>query len=530
MTQHHPGPADPTDRSQGDQSNRVQSQPHDVFVSYSSRDKPVADATVARLEQDGIRCWVAPRDVLPGSLWGEAIVQAIEASRLMVVIISRESNQSRQVLREVERAVANEVVVVPFRIDAIEPTGAMAYYLASEHWLDAIDPPLENHIAHLVEVARALLGTSGAASMQSVPTPALVAPVATPRRRRRTWVVAGAVTITALLALLVTVLLQGQGDTTATDAAANRPATQLLPTPSSLPSDDTDAASEPPTEPPADPTAPTATIVQQDGTLWSYEISTGTIRQLAALEGPNDTEPQGDLGTGGLERLDDNHLLLTFADSAAVTEFDLAAGEETTLLSGDPLRNPTDIAVDRSTGTFYITAGSGLFAYRPDTGELEPLLSAETGDIYGDLMSVAIDDNSEIYVAGGDSFPPDTISVVDTSIRPAKLIKLAAILNGNVVALAVHGGGIYALSTANPDAPWVTPGLYLIDVSNGAVETVYDGDQLVRPNGLAIDPRGDVYLTDWGLPGVVRINAGGESVDILNSGNPFGAPTDLIVD
>lgn len=44
---------------------------HDVFVSYSNKDKPVADAVIAGLENKGIRCWVAPRDITPGSSWGQ---------------------------------------------------------------------------------------------------------------------------------------------------------------------------------------------------------------------------------------------------------------------------------------------------------------------------------------------------------------------------------------------------------------------------------------------------------------------------
>lgn len=150
---------------------------HDVFVSYSTHDKPVADAIVARLEQAGIRCWVAPRDVIPGEVWGEAILRAIQSSRLMVVVLSGAANESRQVIREVERAVAGDVVVVPFRIDESEPTGAMAYFLASEHWLDALTPPMEAHIAQLVTVTRALLAsrpprTAAGTSAPSIPTPA----------------------------------------------------------------------------------------------------------------------------------------------------------------------------------------------------------------------------------------------------------------------------------------------------------------------------------------------------------------------
>lgn len=148
-------------RPAADTAGPTRRQPgHDVFVSYSTGDKAVADAIVARLEQSAIRCWVAPRDVMPGTMWGEAIVGAIERSRVMVVVLSSAANQSRQVIREVERAVANDVVVVPFRIESIEPTGAMAYYLASEHWLDALTPPVEMHIAQLVSVAQAILGTA----------------------------------------------------------------------------------------------------------------------------------------------------------------------------------------------------------------------------------------------------------------------------------------------------------------------------------------------------------------------------------
>lgn len=128
---------------------------HDVFVSYSNKDKPVADAVVAGLESKGIRCWVAPRDITPGISWGDAIINAIEGSSLMVIILSENSNRSKQVVREVERAVANNVIIIPFRIENIDPTGAMAYFLSTEHWLDAITPPIEKHIEKLTKTIQA---------------------------------------------------------------------------------------------------------------------------------------------------------------------------------------------------------------------------------------------------------------------------------------------------------------------------------------------------------------------------------------
>lgn len=131
---------------------------HDVFVSYSNKDKNVANAIVAELEQEGIRCWIAPRDITPGRSWGEAINEAIEFSKFMVIVLSENSNQSRQVVREVERAVANNVIIIPFRIEDIDPTGAMAYFLSTEHWLDALTPPLEKHIQKLTNTIQVFQG------------------------------------------------------------------------------------------------------------------------------------------------------------------------------------------------------------------------------------------------------------------------------------------------------------------------------------------------------------------------------------
>ncbi len=134
---------------------------HDVFLSYSSRDKPTADAVCANLENRGIRCWIAPRDILPGREWGDAIVEAIRSSRVFVLIFSTHSNASRQVLREVDRAVHFELPVIPFRIENIVPTEAMEFYLSVPHWLDAWSPPMQAHIDQLTKTVEALIHVDG---------------------------------------------------------------------------------------------------------------------------------------------------------------------------------------------------------------------------------------------------------------------------------------------------------------------------------------------------------------------------------
>src|SRR5215472_17963691 len=94
---------------------------HDVFVSHSVKDKGVAESVVTRLETDAVTCWIAPRDVVPGADWGESIIDAIESSRIMILIFSRNADASPQIKREVERAVNKGVYIIPFRVDEIPP-------------------------------------------------------------------------------------------------------------------------------------------------------------------------------------------------------------------------------------------------------------------------------------------------------------------------------------------------------------------------------------------------------------------------
>jgi TIR domain len=76
---------------------------HDVFISYSSKDMPAGEAVGAALERHGLRCWIAPRDIVPGIGWAKSIVRAIGQSRTMVLVLSEHANSSPQIEREVER-------------------------------------------------------------------------------------------------------------------------------------------------------------------------------------------------------------------------------------------------------------------------------------------------------------------------------------------------------------------------------------------------------------------------------------------
>src|ERR1700690_1774175 len=84
----------------------------DAFISHSSKDKTIADATCAALEAAGIRCWIAPRDVVPGHSYGEDLIDALDACRVMVLVFSSNSNASPQISREVERCVSRGITII----------------------------------------------------------------------------------------------------------------------------------------------------------------------------------------------------------------------------------------------------------------------------------------------------------------------------------------------------------------------------------------------------------------------------------
>ncbi len=100
-------------------------------------------------------------DVVPSTPYGEAIVEAIEASRLMVLVFSSSANNSSQVMREVERAVSKGIPIIPLRMEDVPPSKSLEYFLSAPHWLDALTPPLEKHLHLLAETVDLLLVRHG---------------------------------------------------------------------------------------------------------------------------------------------------------------------------------------------------------------------------------------------------------------------------------------------------------------------------------------------------------------------------------
>jgi TolB-like protein/Flp pilus assembly protein TadD len=134
-------------------------QPHanpgrDVFISYASHDKGVADAVCEALEGAGVACWIAPRNVTPGDFYADSIVRALDASRLIVVILSEHSVASPHVVREVERASAKRHAVISLRLDSAPLPPGLEYFLNTCQWLDASGTAARSALPQLIHAVR----------------------------------------------------------------------------------------------------------------------------------------------------------------------------------------------------------------------------------------------------------------------------------------------------------------------------------------------------------------------------------------
>jgi TolB-like protein len=183
------------------QSAQAPEQLRRVFISYASHDAVLAQKVCSALETTGFPCWIAPRDVVPGTLYADGIVGAIDESRVLVLILSKEAVASAHVGKELERATSKRHPIIALRLDISPLTRAFEYFLNESQWIEVGAEGTDGAIAKLVEaVGRHLAPGSEASSPQ-----ASSAPVHKAAMSRRVWVIAGAFVLLALGAAYILV-------------------------------------------------------------------------------------------------------------------------------------------------------------------------------------------------------------------------------------------------------------------------------------------------------------------------------------
>ena len=184
-----------------------------IFLSYSTTDRDSADDLLRRLEAKGVRVWMAPRDVRPGSDYSESIQDAIETSAAVVALVSGEANRSRHVRAEIEIAFSCGKPLFPVRFSDVAPAKGLALFLGLGHWTDLFGAGEAANLDRLAAALNHPPSTSEPAPAPPPPPPR-GPPAAPPPRKSKTnkWMIAAiCLSLAIILGVAVLAILRNAG-------------------------------------------------------------------------------------------------------------------------------------------------------------------------------------------------------------------------------------------------------------------------------------------------------------------------------
>lgn len=106
-----------------------------VFISYSTKDT-LPGLFCECIELHGIKCWMAPRDILAGIPYARSIIEGIKSCNIFLVFISCNSIKSEDVLNELDNAHGLHKTIIPIFLENIELSEELCYYLKRKQWID----------------------------------------------------------------------------------------------------------------------------------------------------------------------------------------------------------------------------------------------------------------------------------------------------------------------------------------------------------------------------------------------------------
>jgi Tol biopolymer transport system component len=173
----------------------------DIFISYRRADKAWSQLLHSRLKSEGVEAWYDAH-VEAGQDWRLATARALEESKIFVLLFSENAAHSSDIAKELAAAVLKKKLIIPVRLENIEPSGPFLYELASRNWIDAYD----DTEAKLGELAKGLarLVRTGTRDESLLPFEHTERSAKT-SRRKRPFVAAAAVTL--ILASAITAWL-----------------------------------------------------------------------------------------------------------------------------------------------------------------------------------------------------------------------------------------------------------------------------------------------------------------------------------
>lgn len=143
-----------------------------VFISHSSEDREVAQQVCDMIEERGLKCWIAPRNIVPGREYASEIIDAINGCGALVLVLTENANSSKFVAKEVERAVDRGKPVIPLRVREVMPGKSLELFISSSHWIDAFTSPMDAKMDQLESALRPLCEMPPAPPRPAAPKPA----------------------------------------------------------------------------------------------------------------------------------------------------------------------------------------------------------------------------------------------------------------------------------------------------------------------------------------------------------------------
>jgi hypothetical protein len=123
---------------------------HDVFISFSSADRKLAEKICDDLDSRGIKCWISSRGIRGGQNYQGAIGNALLDAAVMVLVFSASADKSDEIIKELSIASKFKKHVIPVRIEDFSPEkgSKFIYGLADLQYIDLFNN-WEKEIDHL---------------------------------------------------------------------------------------------------------------------------------------------------------------------------------------------------------------------------------------------------------------------------------------------------------------------------------------------------------------------------------------------
>lgn len=190
-----------------------------VFISHSSTDATIAQEICSTLETSNIQCFLAPRDIRSGYEYASEILYGLDRSDILLLLLSNKANQSPHVLREVERAVSNATPIIVYKLEDVELTKSMEYFLMTHQWLNAEHGNYTNLVSSIQEFQK----NKGeeVKPLPPVPVTEISNPAVKVKKNILPWIVVSAVFIALVVIIFIMLLGKNSYNTLPKDETTN---------------------------------------------------------------------------------------------------------------------------------------------------------------------------------------------------------------------------------------------------------------------------------------------------------------------